>query len=125
MTDAGIEWLAVGFYYPSTEVAAGCQCPQLSELDLDECFKVKDAGIEKLAAGCLQLSSLLLGCFKVTDAGIAALAAGCPQLFLLTLSKCCEVTDAGGSRAWRKAVHGSPHSTSTKARKGQTRESGG
>ena len=53
----------------------------------------------KLAAGCIQLSSLNLGCcFKVTDMGVAKLAAGCPQLSLLNLVECYKVTDKGVKR---------------------------
>ena len=83
VTDNGVAKLAAG-------------CPQLSSLDLVECYKVTDKGVGKLTAGCLQLSSLGLGyCSEVTDAGVGKLAADCPWLSFLNLVECYKMTDKG------------------------------
>ena len=64
-------------------------------------FRVTDIGLEKLAAGCLDLDTLSLGGdlsphhVSVTDAGLEMLAAGCSKLVVVNLADCNQVTPVG------------------------------
>jgi hypothetical protein len=70
---------------------------------LELCFyrNVTDAGIEKLAAGCPNLTPLNLSFRRnLTDVGLEKLAVGCPKLTSLwtwtrKLLDCEQVTDVG------------------------------
>ncbi|KAK9826084.1 hypothetical protein WJX81_000531 [Elliptochloris bilobata] len=71
---------------------------ELRLLDLCGAHLVTDAGIQALARGCRQLSSInLTWCVQVTDAGVCAVAAGCPSLELLSLHGLRGITDAAVS----------------------------
>jgi hypothetical protein len=53
-------------------------------------------GLEKVAAGCPNLTSLNLShCKNLTDVGLEKVVVGCPKLTSLNLSNCVQVTDAG------------------------------
>mmetsp|Transcript_18855 Transcript_18855/g.30944 ORF Transcript_18855/g.30944 Transcript_18855/m.30944 type:complete len:317 (+) Transcript_18855:474-1424(+) len=66
----------------------------LEYLDLSDCFKVGNTGIQRAVRGCPQLHSLYLrGCKEVTDASVKTIAMQLKQLTELDLSW-CQITDA-------------------------------
>ena len=68
-------------------------CPGLKSLNMGDCSKVTDAGVQTLAEHCPGLESLdLWGCSEVTDAGVHAVAEHCPGLKSLYLNGCSKVT---------------------------------
>ena len=63
------------------------------------CEAVTDAGLEAIAEGCKQLTSLdLIACGNVTDAGLEAIGNRCKQLTSLDLTRCSAVTAEGAAR---------------------------
>ena len=55
-----------------------------------------DVGLQAVAKGCAQITSLnLYGCSQVTDVGLEAVAKGCAQITSLDLRYCDKVTEEG------------------------------
>lgn len=70
--------------------------PQLSTLDISECWNFDDAELDLLSTSCPQLVKLTLaGCSKITDRGLLSLARHCLSLEVLSLARCNGLTKTG------------------------------
>ncbi|MFC1659410.1 hypothetical protein ACFL0U_02490 [Pseudomonadota bacterium] len=71
-------------------------CPSLTSVNLEGCYRITDGGIIALAKNCPGLTSVDLRCCnRITDDGIIALAKNCPGLTRVDLYGCDQITDAG------------------------------
>ena len=77
--------------------ALATKCPNLFYLDISYCGEITDVFLGKLAETLpLTFHSLKAnGCGKIRNAGVEALSKGCINLKLLEVSGCSKVTDAG------------------------------
>lgn len=79
----------------------GVQCiatklANLTHLDLSDCTQVTDLGLHHIGRHLINLRSLSLqNCRSVTDTGIGALVYSLKDLNYLSLSKCHEISDTG------------------------------
>ncbi|KAJ3016510.1 UNVERIFIED_CONTAM: Transcription factor COE1 [Siphonaria sp. JEL0065] len=75
----------------------GWSTPNLRIINLQDCARVTDVGISRLAEGCLLLSATnFSGCTLIGDVSLDALGMCCGRtLERVCLSKCPEITDEG------------------------------
>ena len=68
----------------------------LSYLDLSDCERLTDGGLELMASCCRRLRRLYVRrCALVTDVGLQAVAAHCGALSDISVAECVMVGDAG------------------------------
>jgi len=68
----------------------------LSYLDMSDCERLTDDGLEQVASSCRRLSCLYLRrCQLVTDRGLQSVATRCRSLTDISVAECLRVTDAG------------------------------
>ena len=75
-------------------VKIGENCPDMEELDLEDCKAVTDVGIMAIADGCTNLKNLKINrCKKVTNKGMIAPSENCRKLEELDVWHCPKLTD--------------------------------
>jgi F-box/leucine-rich repeat protein 2/20 len=79
--------------------------PIFTSLEFSLKSGVTDACIKKIAASPCLSELWLNSCYKVTEAGILSLATGCKSLRSIQLNHCSNVTDWGLSRIWTSCRH--------------------
>ena len=83
---ADLEDLAVNGCENITDAALRVvRLPKLTNLDLEDCPDISDAGLIELSRQCTALKSLRISYASITDAAVSAVARNCPDIEVLDI----------------------------------------
>ncbi|KAK5867568.1 hypothetical protein PBY51_012043 [Eleginops maclovinus] len=86
---------AAAFSEEEVRACTLCECRNLQDLNLSECFNVTDVLLQRIVEGCPCLLYLNLSCTLITNKTLRELSRNCLNLQYLSLAYCYRFTDEG------------------------------